>query len=100
MRRSADMTLRRLRRVKIKNKDSEKPESRVLEKAEVCIIRMTEEIREQNINKSIKNEFFIRRARTASKKKLIIFSENASLFSTFFFSKSRNSERMKKITII
>ena len=71
------MTLRKSEKAEIKNKNFRESESRVSEEAEVCIIRMTEKIREWNINKSIKNRFFIKRARTADKEELIIFSENA-----------------------
>ena len=61
-----------------------KSENKTFRKAENCIIKITEKIRKQNINKSVKNEFFIEKTETASKKKLIIFSENASFFYVFF----------------
>ena len=87
------MTLREFRKAEIKNKDSEESESRVLEKAEVCIIKMTERIEKQDADKLIKNRFFIEKTRTADKEKLIIFSKNTSFFSILFFLKSRDSER-------
>src|SRR5947207_1806399 len=97
MRRSVSTALKKFRKVKIKNKDFKKSESRAFREAEICITKMTEKIEKQNINKSIKNEFFIRKARTADKEELIISLKNANLLSTFFFSESRDSEKMKKV---
>src|SRR5205809_2775579 len=77
--------------------DFERLENRAFRKAENYIIRITEKTERQDVNKLIKNKFFTERTKTADKEKLIIFSENANFFSTFFFLKSRNSERMKRI---
>ena len=79
------MTLRKSEKVDIKNENSEESESRVLEEAEVCIIRMTEEIRKWNTDESIKNEFF---------------SSDASFFSITLFLKSRDSEEMRRSQLL
>src|SRR5436190_20273454 len=85
---------------KTEKADFRKLENRASEETENCIIKMTKRIRKQNTNKSVKNEFFIKRTEAADKEKLIIFSKNTSFFSILFFLKSRNSEEMKRITII
>src|SRR5205809_5001606 len=85
---------------KTEKTDSEKSENRAFKKSENCIIKMTEKIRKQNINKLIKNKFFTERTEAADKEKLIIFSENISFFSTSLFSESKNSKEMKKVAII
>src|SRR5436190_6711627 len=79
--------------------DFRKSKNKTFKETENCITEVIEKIRKQNINKLIKNRFFIKKAETVSKEKLIIFSENISSFFTFFFLKSRNSERMKKTAI-
>ena len=84
---------------KQKKQTSKNQKTKLLKKKN-CITEMTEKIRKQNVNKLIKNRFFIKKTRAADKKKLIIFSENASFLSTFFFLELRDLERMKKITII
>ena len=73
MRRSVDMTLKESEEIKIKNKNSEESENKVSEETEICIIRMTEKTEKQNINKLIKNKFFIERAKAMSKKKTYNF---------------------------
>ena len=75
-------------------------ENRTFRKAENYIIRITKRTEKWNADKSVKNEFFIRKTKTADKKKFIIFLKNASSFFMLFFSKSRNSERVKKAIII
>ena len=100
MRKSADTASEKSEKAEIKNKNSEESESRASEEAEVCIIRVTKETEEQDVNKLVKNEFFIRRARTADKKEFIISSKNTSFLSILFFLKSRDSEKVKRITII
>ena len=100
MRRLINTALRESEKAEIKDKDSEESENRVSEKAEVYIIKVTEKIRKQDADKSVKNKFFIRKIRTANKKKFIISLKDASSLFTLFFSKSRDSEKMKKITII
>ena len=81
---------------KTEKADFRKSENRASEKKENCIIRITEKTEKQNADESIKNDFFTEKTKTMSKKKLIISSENASFFSTLFFLKSKNSERVKK----
>ena len=68
-----------------KKADSEKSENRILEKTENYIIKMTERTEKQNIDESVKNEFF---------------SDDTSFFLITLFSESRNSERMRRIAII
>ena len=51
-----------------KKTDFRKSENRALKKAENCIIKMTKKIRKQDIDKSVKNRFFIRKTETVSKK--------------------------------
>ena len=79
------MISKRSEKAEIKDEDSEESESRVSEETEVCIIEMTEKIRKQNVNKLIKNKFS---------------DDDINFFSTAFFSESRNSEKMREITII
>ena len=94
------MTSKKSEKAEIKNKDFRESENRVSEKAKIYIIRMIKEIRRQDINKSVKNKFFIRKTKTVNKKKLIISLENTSFLFIFFFSELRNLKRVKKITII
>src|SRR5437762_2558118 len=100
MRRLVSTTLREFRRAEIKDKNFRKSESRAFRKAEICIIKMIEKTERQNTDESVKNRFFTEKAKTMNKKKLIIFSENTSFFSTFLFSNSRDSEKMKRAAII
>ena len=85
---------------KTEKTDFKKSENRVFKETENYITEMTEKIEKWNTDKSVKNEFFIKKTETTDKEELIIFSENASLLSTFFFSESRDSEKMKKTAII
>ena len=78
---------------KIEKADFRKSENRAFEKAKNCIIKMTEKTEKQNINKSVKNKFFIRKTETVSKEELIIFLENINFFLCFF---SQNQEIQKK----
>ena len=73
--------------------DFRKSKNRAFEEAENCIIKMTEKTKKQNINKSVKNKFFIRKTETVSKEELIIFLENINFFLCFF---SQNQEIQKK----
>ena len=85
---------------KTEKADSEKSENRTFKETENCITEMTERIRKQNTDKSIKNRFFIKKTKITDKKKFIIFSENVKFLSIFFFSESRDSEKVKRIVII
>ena len=80
--------------------DFKKSENRTFREAEDCIIRMIKKTEEQNADESVKNKFFIKKTETTDKKKLIIFLENINSLFIFFFSESRDSEKVKKITII
>ena len=68
-----------------RNKDSEESENKIFRRAKIWIIRMMKKIRKSDADNSATNRFFI---------------SNTNLLSIIFFSESRNSEEMRKITII
>ena len=53
---------------KTEKADSERLENRAFREAENCIIEITKKIRKWNVDKSVKNEFFIRKIQIMSKK--------------------------------